>query len=633
MLIWMREGKGSKIVKYVLFTMLVMAVAGLVLMDVGGFFRSGLGDGTLVKGGGVNVSAVEFDRSLRRVLASQNMQPEEAYRLGVVDQVLQGEVQQRLLQKETQALGLHVGDDALGAQAAKLAEGLNAEGRTKKEALQQALRQQGISEGEFIQSLRAELANNVLRKALTPPATLSSPLMAESLYRYDNETRNIEYFVLSNDAVKGIKAPSEDSLKKYYEANKLAYLIPETRTVTMATLKASMLKDAGVLSDEELRAEYDKNIASFTKPKRRLVEQSVHQNEAAAKTAAETAKAGKSLKDSAPSDSYMGAQEFEENGLLPDIAGPVFSAKEGDVVGPIKTDLGWHVLVVQKILPESVTPFEQVKDKLTDELKQIAASNDMFEAGNAIEDRVAAGDKLEDIVREYGMTTEKIGPFRQNGMNAGGNDLFKSYASDKADLVQAAYDYDEGEITNIVETADGQFHILRIDQVVPDTYRPYDSVRSDLEKQWIEEQRRAANKSQAEQMLADLNSGKLSMAAASQGGAKRSTVNRKNAPEKPLTPIAVAQAFAAKKGEAFSAEIEIGYILGKVNDISLPSTVKTDEKEYKDLQDLVGRSLEQDILSQYISSLSKDKDIKINKAQLDRMYNRGAQQPPAQPQQ
>ena len=40
MLIWMREGKGSKVVKFTLMGLLLMAVAGLVLMDVGGFFRS-----------------------------------------------------------------------------------------------------------------------------------------------------------------------------------------------------------------------------------------------------------------------------------------------------------------------------------------------------------------------------------------------------------------------------------------------------------------------------------------------------------------------------------------------------------------------------------------------------------------
>lgn len=630
MLIWMREGKGSKIVKYVLFSLLTMAVAGLVLMDIGGFFRTNMSSNTLVKGGGITISTMEFDRTLRRVLASQNLAAEEAYRLGVIDQVLQSEVQQRLLQGKTHSLGLRVGDDSLSAQVAKIAEGLNAQGRSKKEALQQALRQQGISEGEFIGALRVEMAGNVLRGAITPPATLASPLMAQSLYRYDNETRKIEYFILSNDAVKTV-APSEDDLKKFYESNKIAYLIPETRTVTMATLKPSMLKSSDVISDEELHAEYDKNIAAFTKPSRRLVEQAVLPDEAAAKQAADSAKAGKSLKD-ATGDAYMGAQEFEENGLLPEIAGPVFSAKQGDIIGPVKTDLGWHVLVVQKTLPETVTPFEEVKGKLAGELKQISATDDMFEAGNAIEDRVAGGDKLEDIVAEYGMTTEKIGPFRANGTDAGKNDLFESYAADKDKLVQAAYDYDQGEITNIVETGDGQFHILRIDAVVPDTYRPYESVRSDLEKLWLDQQRVAANKAEAQTLLSDLNAGKISLSAAAKGGLHQATVNRKDAPAKPLTPIAAAQAFAIEKNKAFSAEVENGFLIGKVTDITLPETVKEDTPEFKSLEELTARSLEQDILGQYVASLSKGKEIKINKQQLDALYGQKAQDPAQVPQ-
>ena len=43
-------------------------------------------------------------------------------------------------------------------------------------------------------------------------------------------------------------------------------------------------------------------------------------------------------------------------GLKPDIAEAVFSAKPGEVIRPIQTDLGYHLFMVEKFLPAELTP-------------------------------------------------------------------------------------------------------------------------------------------------------------------------------------------------------------------------------------------------------------------------------------
>lgn len=623
MLIWMRESAFAGVFKYLLMGLLVLAVVGLVLMDVGGFFTGRMSSGTVAKGGGVNIGINDFDRTVRRVLSSQGIGAPEAYKLGLIDTILTSEIQNLLFAKEARDLGLEVDEESLKRQIAKLAEPLAAEGRSKKEALQQILRSQNISEGEFVTTLRREMATGLLRAAITPPPTLSSPLLAQNLYRYDNEKRSADIVVLKNASVGGITKPTDEQLRKYYEANKQDFLIPESRTITMATLKSDMLKTRIKIGDEQLKAEYDKNITSFTKPPRRLVEQVVLKTEAEAKAALETMKAGKPVKDS-------NTQEFEEAGLLPEIGGPVFAAKKGETVGPVQTSLGWHVLKVKDLLPEQVTPFDEVKEKLRTELASIAMTDELYQAANAIEDRAAGGDKLEDIVSEYGMTTELIGPFRRNGNDADGRDLFKSYAADKEKIVQAAFDYETGEIAPVVETADGQFHLIRIDQVVPDSYRAYESVKASLEKRWMDEQGRLANEDRAKKLLEAVNAGTpIAKAAKESGMAVQSVsgVGRKNDPPAPLTPVAAAQIFAAGKGAGFSSEIADGYIVGVVTKVDIPPATKPAEKEMADLKDLVGRSLPQDVLAQYVESLSDGKKIRINKPLLDQIYGQQQEQP------
>jgi peptidyl-prolyl cis-trans isomerase D len=617
MLIWMRDSAAAGVFKFVLMGLLLTAVAGLVLMDVGGFFKSGsLSANTLARGGDVTISPQEFDRIARRVLSQQGIGAEEALKLGLLQSIAQSEISARLFSEEAQKMGLSVSDEAVKTQIAKLAEPLAAEGRSKKEALQQILRQQGISEGEFVSNVRSEMANGLLRSAIIPPATLAPPLLASELYRYDRETRSADIVFLKNNAMTDTVPPKDEQIRAYYEANKVDFLVPESRRITIATLKPDMLRKSVKIGEDRLKTEYDKNIASFTKPSRRKVEQIVLKTEEEAKKALEDLKAGQDVQGS-------DTQEYEESGLLPEIATPVFAAEKGAVIGPVKTSLGWHVLKVQDILPEQVAPLEEVKDKLREELVNIALTEEMYNTGNTIEDRIAAGDTLETIVSEYGMTTESVGPFRRNGNNGEGKDLFQSYAADKEKIVQAAFDYNKGEVAPVVETSDGQFHLIRVEQVTPDSYKPFDSVKADLEKRWMDEQRHLANKDASKIFLEKLNSGKsLSELIAGKNLEIKhySGINRKDAPPAPLTPVVAAQIFSGEKGKAFSAEVEGGYVVGVVTDMSLPNAPEKGAKELTELSDLVAHTFPQEILEQYGTALTRDKNIQVNQSILQQMY-------------
>lgn len=253
----MRGGPGGTVVKSVLLSFLFMAVAGLVMTDVQGFFRGGLQMDTVAKGGGIRVSTQEFDQTVRRVLASQGMSAQDAYRLGLIDQILQSEVQTRLLVKEARDLGLVVGDEAVKEQISKIAAPLAQGGRSVSESLQMVLRSQGISENQFIAGVREEMAIGILRDALVSGAGAVSDEMAQAMYQSEKETRAIEAVVLSASTVKGLQQPTDDNLKVYYDANKLAYATPETRTATYAFFSEASLPDNVAITDEELKVAYN----------------------------------------------------------------------------------------------------------------------------------------------------------------------------------------------------------------------------------------------------------------------------------------------------------------------------------------------------------------------------------------
>ena len=128
---------------------------------------------------------------------------------------------------------------------------------------------------------------------------------------------------------------------------------PEKRNITIATLKKEMLADKVEISDDELRDIYADTVDSYAAPEKRKLQQAILSTQTDAQDVFKKVQKGKDLKaavkdvtgKTAP---YMGENDFVENGLLEEISKPVFEAKEGDIVGPIQTAHGWHVMKLNK---------------------------------------------------------------------------------------------------------------------------------------------------------------------------------------------------------------------------------------------------------------------------------------------
>lgn len=620
----MRNGAGAGILKYFLMGLLVMAVGGLVLMDVGGFFRGGVSSNVVAKGGGIEISAPEFDRTVRRVLARQNVASAEAFQRGMIHMILSSEIQQRLISTKARDMGLVAGDDLTTAQIAKIAEGINpAAGASKADTLKQVLRSQGISESEFVASVRQETANFVLQKTISGGGAVIPAALSGDLYKAENQTRDVEAILLTNDSIRDFDKPDEESLEKYYEANKTAYVIPGTRTVTIATLTRDMIKNRVEISDDELKAEYDNNINAYTKPEMRRLQQAVVSEAGEADAIIAKVKDGKSLKQAA-GEAYMGEEAFQESGLLEEIGGPVFSAKEGELIGPIQTALGWHVMVLSKILPPDVTPFDKVKADIKNDIMQIRMMDDLLAAANEIDDRLASGEELEPIVKELGLTTQKLGPFRQNGRNAKDADVLKDYQADKIQIIEAAFDAQPGEAAPIIETADGQFVVVRVDDGAEMSYKPYAEVKDALQKQWISEQQALLNQSRARDAHTKITEGGETLAAvAKELGVKIQTFKKltkdADAP-KALGPLAQTKLFSVNEGEYILAQQEGGIAIAGVTNIDFPSGDKVPADKAEALNASLKRDQGQEMLGLFVSDLTSNTDIKINDALLQQMY-------------
>ena len=512
----MRQGSQSKLMKFILFTFLGAAVGGMALMDVGGFFGSGVGNNSIAKIGRHSISSMEFDQTLRRALSQQGMQIKEAYEFGMVDQILQSEINQHLLTQAALDTGIYAGDETVARLLGSLIEPmmLAQPNARRSDVLQTVLRAQGMTEQGLVSMLRQNLMITTLQSTIQVASSVPSRAEALNLYQVQNETRDVQGFFLSDDSVKGVEDAQEEVLKAFYEAGKSSrYVIPETRSFTIAILSEKNLKSGELVSDEELEREYQKSIKTYTLPERREIVQAVLDNQATAeKIAAAVRDENQSLKDAVKAvtgktAAYQEETIFAREGLVKAMADAAFTTEPGTVSAPVQTPLGWHVFVVTDILPEAARPFAEVKDNMRKDLSENRLSELLFETANAIDDRLAGGEYIDVIAREMNLAVTEIGPVTEDGSTTGKRDALKDFEEDRAYLLQTAFELSEGESAPVFELSGGRYAALHLNTVTERGFQPYEEVKADLKKSWIGDQKASLNRARAQKAQQDIASG------------------------------------------------------------------------------------------------------------------------------
>jgi parvulin-like peptidyl-prolyl isomerase len=180
----------------------------------------------------------------------------------------------------------------------------------------------------------------------------------------------------------GIKTDQqfEDSLK----SSGMTRTDMETRlrdTLLTQKVFSRELRGREDMNDKELRERYDREKEKYRLPERAHLraiivtrpddaaaaakaEQRVNQIAQDARVAPDFAKYASSVPENAMKEKGGDMGEVARGELLPDLDKAVFNAQAGDIIGPISTKSGWHILKVEQRLPSEVPAFESVKEKL-----------------------------------------------------------------------------------------------------------------------------------------------------------------------------------------------------------------------------------------------------------------------------
>lgn len=338
------------------------------------------------------VTLNEFERQYRQLEAfygqmyGDRMTPEMARQMGLPMAALNQAVSQKILLAEAREMGLAVTDEELRDNILQEPTFKDEQGRFVGEERYQELVRNRLgyaSPALFEQSLREELLVRKLVDILEANLYVSDKEVEEA-YREQVERARIRYVQLPRARFAQTAQPTEAEVRDYFAKHTQEYRLPEQRDAAYLLVDPALLA-AKVPADEAAqRAYYQEHKEEFTQPEqvhaRHILVKTEGRTDAEAQKILEGARArlakgedfaalARELSDEPAAKTSGGDLGFFGRGQM---VGPfeeaAFGAQPNTLVGPVKTDFGWHLIQVLEKRPAGTQPFEQVKPMIAQRL-------------------------------------------------------------------------------------------------------------------------------------------------------------------------------------------------------------------------------------------------------------------------
>ena len=495
-------------------------VASFALADVQSYLNGGLGQpGTLVKVGKAAVSERELSSALQRRLADVRQQkPEADYSSlsGDFEQILSSLVESRAILAFAAGNNLRISKRMVDAEIVKLPATRGLDGKFSQAAYQAFLQQQQLTDEQVRDLVRSSLASRLL----IAPAAANARLPVGVATPYASmllEAREAEVALVPTAAFAGgIAEPSEADVRAFYKQNSARYMVPEQRVLTIARMGPEQVASVSA-SDEEIAAFYKANQALYGGKSTRVVAQAILQDEAQARALTQRAKSGGNLGAGARN---LGARTRED---LAGIAGEavataVFSANQGAIVGPIRSDLGWHVIKIEAVQNEAGRPLSAVKGEIAEKLSADKRKEALTALVTKVEDSIADGASFAEAAKAAGLSTLRTPAITAGGVARSRPDF--KVPEQLAPAVATGFELGDGD-EPMVETLKGEagYALVGVDEVIAAAPAPLDSIRDQVVANWKTKQARDRARAVASGIAAKVAGGAAMAEAARQSGA------------------------------------------------------------------------------------------------------------------
>jgi peptidyl-prolyl cis-trans isomerase D len=408
--------------KWILWAVIAVFVL-FVFVDWGmGSAGRGGDDTWAARVGGSTIPVAEFQREYAeaedryRQIYGKNFSPELLKMMNLPEQVLNGLIDRRILREEAGLLKLQVTDAEL---TAKILGFRDKEGRPVflRDGVfvgEAAYKRMLASIGRTPEAFEAETRDQILLEKLNRFYS-DSVFVGDAEVEEDFASRNVrarvEYVLLPPPpAAPGSVTDAE--AEAYFKANPAAYLMGEKRQAKYLLVETAKLRAGIQVTEADIEKEYNANVDSYRKGEevkaRHILFKVEGGNDAAAKAKAEAAvkklKAGADFAKLAKAESDDPGSRanggelppFGRGRMVKEFEDACFAATPKEIVGPVRSPFGWHVIEVEEKIPPRVEPLFEVAPAIRARLQEKRANDEAKRIARDLEARTAKMSKPSD---------------------------------------------------------------------------------------------------------------------------------------------------------------------------------------------------------------------------------------------
>lgn len=627
--------KNKRIVQFVL----ALLVLPFAFVGVDSYVRNMTGDKDVATVGGQGISPQDFENALRsqqeqmRRMLGKNFDPAMFDNPEVRQQVLDGVVNQRLLQAAGQTLKLTAPDEQLRKTILEIPDFQDG-GKFSEARYDEVLKANGLNRLSYEQRLRGDLAQQPLQDVLAR-TNFASAAQVGLYQKLTEQAREIQVATIDVNAYLAQAKVDDAQIKADYEKSPDSYRAPEQVKIEYLQLNQAAFQASANASADEIKAEYDKRVKEFSAPEERRASHILlsfekdekGQPKAASKDAAKaeadaimkqvaTASADKfaelaKQKSKDPGSAAQGGDLgfFGRGQMVKPFEEAVFSMKPGEVRGPVESDFGYHIIRLADIKAERTRPLEEVRAQIESELKTQKAAKLFNENAEKFQNRVyEQGDSYARIAEELKLEPKKTDWLTRAQVQAiaAGNQKFVQTVFAPANVAAK-------KNSEAIDLGNNSLISARVLEYKPSAVRPLDEVKAQISQQL---QRRLAT-----ELAAKAGAEKLAAAkSGNEAGLTFSPVQKllRQSPlpnvNQPLTKLVFAADVTKGPTVVGGSNDAGGYTIAKVIKVVEPEAAAADK--LKSLGQRLAGQGGADLTNAYLSALKERIKVEIKKGAI-----------------
>lgn len=611
--------------KAIMTVVMGLIIVSFVIWGVGDMLR-GFTDANVATVGGAKIAGQEFRYEFQRALQQyqrRSRQPftnEQARAIGLDRQILQQMISEAAIDEEASRLGLDVSNDALRAMITSNPNFQDKSGAFDPQVFASLLRDNDMTERTYVSDLKKNTLRQFMIAALAT-GVAAPKAMVTTEADYQGQTRAIDAFTLPASAAGDIPAPSDATLKAWFEERKAAYRAPEFRAMDVVSLAPDTLANPAEVTDADAEAAYARvagHDPKFGAPEKRDIEQIVFPNQAEADAAVAKIKAGATFDDIVkerslkPEDVALGPTAKDQ---IPDptAAAAVFALSPGGVSGVLPSQFGPVIIRVKSVTPSTVKPFAEVAQDVKRRISAERAVDKIDGLHDKIEDARVAGKTLAEAAKSVGLVTLSVSAVDAQGKDPDGKTVA---LPDAAPLLKATFASDVGLDEAPIETPEHGFVWFAVTKVDPAHDRTFDEARAKIEADWRADAIDKALVAKADDLVKEIRSGAAIADVAKRVGATvKAFPDLRREGKSDLPQSVVAAVFREPADGAGSAATPDGRVVFKITADKTPP-VEAVDPSVKAMSDQLARAIRESLIDQYVASLRRSLGVTVNPAAL-----------------